>query len=32
MEKVNKMLKNSLAEYGITGDKVMRIIEDAKVY
>jgi hypothetical protein len=32
MEKVNQMLRNSLAEYGITGDKVTRLIESAKVY
>jgi hypothetical protein len=30
MEKMNNLLKNSLLEYGVSGDKVNRMIEEAK--
>lgn len=32
MEKMNQLLQNSLAEYGVTGEKVTRMINAAKTY
>jgi hypothetical protein len=29
---MNHILKNSITEYGITGDKVAKIIASAKIY